>query len=90
LYGTQGNTELIKLDGSGNIQWNRTFPYAGDSSSMVQTMDGGFALVGRADNFPTLEALRIFGSSKLIQREKCNGTLPCKKSWEALWSVYRK
>lgn len=57
MYGTQGNTELIKLDRSGNIQWNRTFPYAGDSSSMVQTRDGGFALAGRADTSTTLGSL---------------------------------
>lgn len=50
-------TELIKLDSNGNIQWNRTFPYAGYSSSMVQTRDGGFALAGRADKYLTQGSL---------------------------------
>jgi hypothetical protein len=45
LPGTQGNIELIKLNSQGSIQWNQTFQVAGDSSSMVQTKDGGFALV---------------------------------------------
>ncbi len=43
---TEGCTELIKTDTSGNMQWNRTYRYAGYGSSMVQTNDGGFAIAG--------------------------------------------
>jgi len=90
LYGTQGNTELIKLDRSGNIQWNRTFPYAGDSSSMVQTRDGGFALAGRADTSTTLGSLANIWFIKTDSTGEVQWKLPSKKNWEAVWAVYRK
>ena len=39
---------LVKVDSSGNMQWNQTYGGAGAdfAYSMVQTMDGGYALAG--------------------------------------------
>ncbi len=44
---------LIKTDGSGNMEWNRT--YGGEvndgANSLVETSDGGFALAGGTESF---------------------------------------
>jgi len=44
---------LVKTDGSGNMQWNRT--YGGGQSdwarSVIQTNDGGYAIAGRTFSF---------------------------------------
>lgn len=39
---------LVKTDGSGNMQWNRTYGNMYDecASSIIQTSDGGYALAG--------------------------------------------
>jgi len=44
---------LVKTDGSGNIEWNRTYGGASwdHASSLVQTSDGGFALAGDTNSF---------------------------------------
>jgi hypothetical protein len=50
-----GNNDfwLVKTDGSGNMQWNKT--YGGtdydDPHALVQTGDGGFALAGSTNSF---------------------------------------
>lgn len=43
-YGGNGNGWLIKIDASGDVEWNKT--YAGSTSSAVETDDGGYAVVG--------------------------------------------
>lgn len=40
------DTVMVKVDSNGRLIWNQTYPYASYESSMVQTSDGGFALVG--------------------------------------------
>jgi hypothetical protein len=49
-----GDFLLVKTDASGNMQWNRTYGF-GDSwetaYSVVQTIDGGYALAGSTDHF---------------------------------------
>jgi hypothetical protein len=45
-----GNNDfwLVKVDGSGKMQWNKTYGGLGDDRaySMIQTKDGGYALAG--------------------------------------------
>lgn len=45
-YATGSEGILLKVDSSGNIEWNQTYPYVNGISSMVQTSDGGYALAG--------------------------------------------
>jgi hypothetical protein len=44
---------VVKLDGSGNIQWTRTIGGKDNDqgSSIIQTTDGGYAVVGRTLSF---------------------------------------
>jgi len=44
---------LIKVDPSGNMQWNRTYggPEADVAHAMVQTSDGGYAIAGQTYSF---------------------------------------
>ena len=44
---------IVKLDSSGMIQWNRTFggPFDDEANSIIQTLDGGFAVSGRTQSF---------------------------------------
>jgi len=44
---------MIKTDESGKVQWERTFGGAEDDMafSIIETMDGGYALVGRTDSY---------------------------------------
>ncbi len=44
-----GDMWIVKLDASGNIQWNQTYKGEKDERiyTIIQTLDGGFALAGR-------------------------------------------
>ena len=45
-----GNFYLVKTDGNGNTQWDRTYGYSpldNEAYALVQTIDGGYALAGR-------------------------------------------
>ena len=44
---------LVNTDMNGNMEWNQTFGGAGDDRgwSVIQTLDGGFALVGWTNSF---------------------------------------
>ncbi len=48
--GISGNTDVwvIKLDASGNVQWNRAYGGSGNDEgySIIQTQDGGYAIAG--------------------------------------------
>jgi hypothetical protein len=39
---------LVKIDGAGNVQWNKTYGGTGDEcpATLIQTEDGGYALAG--------------------------------------------
>jgi hypothetical protein len=55
-FGSSGNDfYILKLDGSGNLQWSKTVGGSGTGSevvySIVQTTDGGFALAGETQSF---------------------------------------
>jgi hypothetical protein len=51
----KGNEDLwvLKLDSSGNVQWQRTYGGVGfdDSSSIQQTSDGGYIVAGATNSF---------------------------------------
>jgi hypothetical protein len=42
---------LVKIDSAGNMQWNKTYggPYREEACSLIQTSDGGYAMVGNKD-----------------------------------------
>ncbi len=44
---------VVKLDGAGNVQWTRTIGGGKDDAghSIVQTVDGGYAVVGWTESF---------------------------------------
>lgn len=42
----QGGCWLLKTDGSGNEQWSQTYSGLGNGYSVIQTSDGGYALIG--------------------------------------------
>ncbi|MEJ2104990.1 MAG: hypothetical protein P8X47_10495, partial [Ignavibacteriaceae bacterium] len=44
---------LVKTDSLGNVQWNQTYGGSGTdcAQSVIETSDGGFALVGFTDSF---------------------------------------
>ena len=53
-YGAGGyDVYVLKFDGSGNLQWNRTIGGTGDefARSIIQTTDGGYALTGETQSF---------------------------------------
>lgn len=55
IYKVDGNFLLVKTDANGNFEWNQTF--GGDlresAHSLVETSDGGFAMVGYTWSFST-------------------------------------
>src|SRR2546422_584215 len=62
-YAVAGNTPscgagyhdmyIVKLDGTGNLQWSRTIggQYDDNAYSIVQTADGGYAAAGNTHSF---------------------------------------
>jgi hypothetical protein len=48
---------LIKVDSSGNVQWNQTYGGTGNETvdSLIQTIDGGYALGGYSNSFGSSE-----------------------------------
>jgi biopolymer transport protein ExbD len=45
-----GDVLLIQTDSEGNINWNKTLPYLGFQSAMIQSSDGGLLLAGDSDS----------------------------------------
>ena len=62
---------LLKTDENGNAQWNRTYGGAGwdESNSVVQTSDGGYALVGHMHS-------KTGSTDFFIVKTDDNGTVP--------------
>jgi hypothetical protein len=53
-FGAGGNDAwLVKIDSSGNMQWNKTYGGTGTESALyaIQTIDGGYALTGSTPSF---------------------------------------
>ena len=47
------DTYLVKTDGEGNEEWQRTFggEYSDEAFSVQQTADGGYVIAGRTDSY---------------------------------------
>jgi hypothetical protein len=58
---------LVKTDGSGNIQWNRTYGGFHDeiANSIVQTNDGGYALIGYSSSFSNTDDAYVVKTDSL-------------------------
>lgn len=52
-YGSGTDIWLIKVDSSGNVEWNKTYGGGGIEYGydMIATSDGGFAIVGRTNSY---------------------------------------
>ena len=63
---------LVKTDVNGMMLWNRTFgcPYNDAVSSLIQTEDGGFFLVGHSDLYndhePIIWLVKVDSSGKML------------------------
>ncbi len=68
------DVRLIKTDGSGNHQWNRTYssgPNFDSAYSLVQTADGGYAMAGcaNADEDPFLDITVAYADYWLVKTD---------------------
>jgi hypothetical protein len=71
---------LIKTDGSGNLQWSKTYGLSGEdrAQSARQTADGGYVLCGRSSSFG-------FGSfDAVLYKTDANGNLSWTKAYGGL------
>jgi hypothetical protein len=52
-YGIRSDFWLVKVDSSGNLEWNKTYggPDVDVATSVVETSDGGYALAGQTSSF---------------------------------------
>ncbi len=85
-YGAGGaDFWLVKADSFGNTQWNRTYGGTGDDQarSMVQTLDGGYALAGFTGGLDVDFWLVKTDSLGNMQWSKAYGGA----NWEFAWSV---
>ncbi|MHA1978379.1 MAG: hypothetical protein ACW98I_15865, partial [Candidatus Hodarchaeales archaeon] len=59
---------LVKMDANGQAEWNKTYGGTGgdDFNSMIQTTDGGFALVG-------ITGMGIYGNFMWLVKTDANG-----------------
>ncbi|MBI2058439.1 MAG: DUF4382 domain-containing protein [Nitrospirae bacterium] len=68
---------ILRLDGSGNIIWQRASggPSADGFQSIVQTMDGGFAVAGSTSSFGIGDAwvVRLDGAGNVIWQKAYGG-----------------
>ena len=71
---------LVKTDGSGNMEWNKTYGGTGWDypNSLVQTFDGGYAIAGMTESFATRVSdcwlVKIDGSGNLEWNKTYGGT----------------
>ena len=75
-----GDAWLVKIDGSGKVDWNRT--YGGEDwdrvNSLIKTSDGGYALAGYTHSFST-----GFGDFWLIKTDS-SGNM----EWNKIFGTY--
>lgn len=82
-YPGGGNSDfyVIKLDGSGNVSWKKTYGGAQEewSYSIVQSNDGGYVVGGHSEtygglNYPDMLAVKIDGSGNLQWARSTGGS----------------
>lgn len=79
---------LVKTDGSGSVQWTKTYGWAqaDEASSVIQTADGGYAIGGNAYSFGA------GGSDAWLIKTDSNGNMQWNKTYggsggDCAWSV---
>jgi hypothetical protein len=71
---------LVKVDSSGNTEWNKTFGGTGteDAASLVKTVDGGYLLAGSASTLVAGSSdvliIKVDSSGNLLWSQTCGGT----------------
>ncbi|MHA2675518.1 MAG: choice-of-anchor Q domain-containing protein [bacterium JZ-2024 1] len=71
---------ILKLDGSGNVVWQKTYGGTGDewAESIQQTADGGFIVAGSTESFGAGNAdfwvLKLDGSGNVVWQKTYGGT----------------
>jgi hypothetical protein len=73
---------ILKLDSSGNVNWNRTFGGTGidEAYSIIQTTDNGYVAVGETNSFGTgnydFYAVKLDSSGNLLWSKTVGSTQP--------------
>jgi len=71
---------LVKVDSSGNMDWNKTFGGTGtdDATSLVKTNDGGYVLAGSTTSSGAgssdVLVVKVDSSGNLLWSQTCGGT----------------
>ena len=65
------NAWLIKIDGDGDLVWERTFKGIGEGHDVQQTSDGGYIIVG---NTPDVWLIKTDGNGSMVWNSTFKGT----------------
>jgi hypothetical protein len=74
---------LVKTDSSGAMQWNKTYGGTSDdpASSLVQTLDGGYALAGDTVSFGTVGVESMISRDFWLVKTDSDGTVQWSKTY---------
>lgn len=74
---------LLKFDSNANLEWNKTYGGSGDDrgNDIIQTQDGGFAILGYSDSTNGDISLNNGGRDIWLAKLNASGTLLWEKSY---------